>query len=75
MVVLAFPLILLAILDFLTQGMTPTRLQVMGYGETQPIADNTTEAGRYQNRRVELLSPEFNVTTEPTEPDAVENQQ
>ncbi|MNR01624.1 Outer membrane porin F precursor [compost metagenome] len=78
MVVLAFPLILLAVLDYMTQGVTPTQPQAMSYGETQPIADNTTEAGRYQNRRVELLSPEFDVTTEPaasTVPGAVENQQ
>ncbi|MNF60672.1 Outer membrane porin F precursor [compost metagenome] len=51
----------------MAQGVASAQLQAMGYGESQPIADNTTEAGRYQNRRVELLSPEFDVTTEPTE--------
>jgi outer membrane protein OmpA-like peptidoglycan-associated protein len=32
----------------------PTRFTIMGYGEEQPIADNTTTAGKAANRRVEL---------------------
>lgn len=34
------------------QGVSPSQLTANGYGETQPIADNTTAEGRAQNRRV-----------------------
>jgi outer membrane protein OmpA-like peptidoglycan-associated protein len=35
-------------------GIAATRLNVSWKGKTQPIAPNTTEAGRAQNRRVEI---------------------
>ena len=39
--------------DYLiSKGVNATRLVAQGYGETQPIGDNTTEAGRAENRRV-----------------------
>lgn len=36
------------------QGVDATRFTFMGYGESQPIADNETVEGRAQNRRVEV---------------------
>ncbi len=35
-------------------GVQPVRIDTVGYGESRPIANNSTAAGREQNRRVEL---------------------
>ena len=35
-------------------GYSPERISVMGLGEYRPVADNSTEAGSSQNRRVEI---------------------
>jgi len=39
---------------FAGQNVNPLRLEAYGKGETEPRADNTSEAGRQLNRRVEL---------------------
>jgi OmpA-OmpF porin, OOP family len=36
-------------------GIDPARLTTVGYGETRPIADNKTRAGRIKNRRVHAI--------------------
>lgn len=45
-----------AVKDYLQkkQGLEPAKLQVKGYGDTQPIASNQTEEGMAQNRRVQF---------------------
>ncbi|WP_410211750.1 OmpA family protein [Aquirhabdus sp.] len=36
------------------QGVAASRVQAVGYGMNNPVADNSSEAGRSQNRRVEI---------------------
>ena len=44
-----------AVANYLTaRGVNPARIATRGYGETMPIASNETDAGRAQNRRVEI---------------------
>ncbi len=45
-----------AVMGYLIEkGVDPAQLTAKGYGEASPIADNATEAGRLENRRVELV--------------------
>ncbi|MGC3874119.1 OmpA family protein [Halomonas sp. GXIMD04776] len=48
-----------AVGNYLMQGgVARQRLNIVGYGENQPIASNANEQGRAQNRRVEItLAP------------------
>ena len=38
-----------------SRGVAATRLTSEGFGDTKAVADNNSEAGRSQNRRVELV--------------------
>jgi OOP family OmpA-OmpF porin len=51
---------------FLEKGISSGRMKAIGKGESFPIADNKTDAGKAQNRRIEI---EF---TDP-EPDVICN--
>ena len=46
-----------------TVGVDPLRIAAVGYGDNRPVADNSTEGGRAQNRRNEIkltpLDPEI----------------
>jgi outer membrane protein OmpA-like peptidoglycan-associated protein len=45
-----------AVKDYLLKkGLTENRLEVKGYGAAKPLVSNATEAGRSQNRRVEIV--------------------
>lgn len=45
-----------------SQGLERSRIDIEGLGEEEPIADNSTESGQQENRRVEVAifaSPEY----------------
>jgi outer membrane protein OmpA-like peptidoglycan-associated protein len=45
-----------AVVDYLVgAGVESERLTPVGFGESQPIADNTTQEGRAANRRIEFI--------------------
>lgn len=41
--------------ELLAQNVDPGRVETIAFGEAKPVADNTTEAGRQLNRRVEIV--------------------
>ena len=46
-----------AVKDYLIKeaGVDSSKITAVGYGQTKPVADNKTAAGRALNRRVEIL--------------------
>jgi outer membrane protein OmpA-like peptidoglycan-associated protein len=47
----------------IARGVDPSRLATEGYGADRPVADNSTERGRRENRRVERRIPETLIPT------------
>jgi len=46
------------------KGIKPSLLAAVGYAEYRPVATNDTEAGRAQNRRVEIIYERQEITDE-----------
>jgi OOP family OmpA-OmpF porin len=45
-----------AVADYLVKaGLPAGRFTAMGYGSTQPVAENDTDEGKAQNRRIEFV--------------------
>ena len=41
--------------ELVRMGISQDRLEAKGYGADHPVADNSTEEGRAQNRRISML--------------------
>ena len=39
----------------ITDGMPAARLSAAGYSEFEPVRENTTDSGRHENRRIEIV--------------------
>ncbi len=46
-----------------SQGIDESKLSTKGMGETEPVADNSTEQGRFRNRRIEFMVNDQDVNT------------
>jgi len=52
--------------ELIAAGVSPSRISTRGFGESMPVASNANEAGRQQNRRVEIIvDPDDNAGAEP----------
>ncbi len=52
-----------------SRGVSPSKLQALGYGQDQPVTDNATSQGKFQNRRIEfeILNTDTGVVREVNE--------
>ena len=61
-----------SVVNFMAKsGVRPERMSAVGYGQFQPIADNNSEQGRIQNRRVIMVIMGNVDTRYPTQPQDV----
>jgi outer membrane protein OmpA-like peptidoglycan-associated protein len=58
-----------------SQGVSPDNITATGYGMSNPIADNSTAAGRAQNRRVQLVVSGSSIGVQQTVPSATNQPQ
>ena len=58
----------------ISQGVDANAITAHGFGDTKPVADNSTSAGRQVNRRVELVVNGSLVGTSPTTSNAATNE-
>jgi len=52
-----------------SQKLSAERFIATGYGEYQPVAANSTAAGRAKNRRVNIVISEVNLLDREVKPD------
>jgi len=63
-----------AVREFLvSQSVADNNISAAGYGKNDPIADNSTNAGRAQNRRVQLVVSGASIGVEQSAPGAQSN--
>lgn len=64
-----------AVRDYLgSQGVAQTNISAMGYGESDPVADNATSQGRAENRRVQLVVSGNSIGLQETAPGSAQSQ-
>jgi outer membrane protein OmpA-like peptidoglycan-associated protein len=48
----------------LARGVEAARIEAVGYGASHPIADNRTESGRQENRRIDIVLSDAQSTSD-----------
>jgi outer membrane protein OmpA-like peptidoglycan-associated protein len=65
-----------AVRDYLaSQGVNQMKITAAGYGKSDPIADNSTSAGRAENRRVQMVVSGNSIGVQESAPGTTQSQQ